>query len=209
MERARLSTFDPSDPAARRTAAARDDWPDLNWPLVICGYFALQVVWRRLLGGSLLGAGALVVLQVGGSFLVGSATSNPLLATFTVFIGLLLWFRLSAIVTLVAAAFIYTAARDRNESLRLVTPAQLEVERAITEHNAKVVTARVAVRDATDAVAKANWITRPYAKRVLAAAQNRLADLEAWTPPTVRRKSWLSGGGSAKKPGGTPGGTSG
>lgn len=163
------------------------------------------ITWRRLLGGSLLGAGALVVLQVGGSFLVGGATSNPLLATFTVFIGLLLWFRLSAIVTLVAAAFIYTAARDRNESLRLVTPAQLEVERAITEHNAKVVTARIAVRDATDAVTKANWITRPYAKRVLAAAQNRLADLEAWTPPTVRRKSWLAGGGSAKKPGGASG----
>ncbi|MFT3975370.1 MAG: glycosyltransferase family 39 protein [Amaricoccus sp.] len=29
------------------------NWPELNWPLVICGYFALQVAWRRLLGGGL------------------------------------------------------------------------------------------------------------------------------------------------------------
>lgn len=29
------------------------DWPTINWPLVICGYFAAQVIWRRLLGAGL------------------------------------------------------------------------------------------------------------------------------------------------------------
>lgn len=29
------------------------DWPSINWPLVICGYFVAQVVWRRLLGAGL------------------------------------------------------------------------------------------------------------------------------------------------------------
>ena len=37
---------------------------------------------------------------------------NPLLATFAVFIGLLLWFRLVGIITLVAAAWIAVAAQD-------------------------------------------------------------------------------------------------
>lgn len=39
-----------SDLSAHPTVADRDNWPDLPWPLVICGYFALQVIWRRLLG---------------------------------------------------------------------------------------------------------------------------------------------------------------
>lgn len=38
-------------PAPSSAQAAR--WPELNWPLLICGYFALQVAWRRLLGGGL------------------------------------------------------------------------------------------------------------------------------------------------------------
>lgn len=49
-----MPTSEPSDPAAPpATAPAAGDWPDLAWPLVICGYFALQVVWRRLLGAGL------------------------------------------------------------------------------------------------------------------------------------------------------------
>ncbi|MDZ4044842.1 MAG: YihY/virulence factor BrkB family protein, partial [Rhodoglobus sp.] len=56
--------------------------------------------WRRLWGGSLLGGAALLVLQLGSSLLAGGATRNPLLATFAVFIGLLLFFRLTSIVTL-------------------------------------------------------------------------------------------------------------
>lgn len=51
---ARLPTSEPSNPAASAaTAPAAAGWPDLAWPLVICGYFALQVVWRRLLGAGL------------------------------------------------------------------------------------------------------------------------------------------------------------
>ena len=38
-----------TDPASHGAG----DWPALNWPLLICGYFAVQVVWRRLLGGGL------------------------------------------------------------------------------------------------------------------------------------------------------------
>ncbi|MET0725042.1 MAG: YihY/virulence factor BrkB family protein, partial [Leifsonia sp.] len=80
-----------------------------------------SVPWTRLWSGSILGGIALYVLQIGAGFLVGGASSNPLYATFAVFIGLLLWFRLTSIVTLVAASWIYVSAKDRNESLRRVT----------------------------------------------------------------------------------------
>lgn len=136
------------------------------------------VPWRRLWGGSLLGAGALLVIQIGGSYLVGSATTNPLLATFAVFIGLLLWFRLSALVTLVAAAWVFTAAGDRNVSLRRVTPEELERERRAEEALALLVAARVDVRDARAALAKANWFQRAAAGRRVRAAEDELSRLE-------------------------------
>ena len=136
------------------------------------------VPWRRLWGGSLLGAGALLVIQLGGSYLVGSATKNPLLATFAVFIGLLLWFRLSALVTLVAAAWVFTAASDRNVSLRRVTPQQLERERQQEEQRALLVAARVELRDARAELATAGWLRRAAVRRRVRAAEEELAELE-------------------------------
>ncbi|MEJ3403576.1 YihY/virulence factor BrkB family protein [Rathayibacter sp. YIM 133350] len=138
-----------------------------------------SIRWRRLWGGSLLGAAALVVLQVGGSYLVGGATSNPLLATFAVFVGLLLWFRLSALVTLVAAAFIYIAASDRKESLRRVTPAQLEAERLAAEQQALRIAANVEVRAARAQLAGAAWWAKPAARRRLRAAERAVDALHA------------------------------
>lgn len=54
--RARDPTKHPSmtDPDMHPPSHPRmTGWPDLNWPLLICGYFAVQVAWRRLLGGGL------------------------------------------------------------------------------------------------------------------------------------------------------------
>jgi len=75
------------------------------------------IQWRRLWGGSVLGGLALVGLQLLGTLLATGATSNPLLATFAVFVGLLIYFRLTGVVTLVAAAWIAVGAHDRDESL--------------------------------------------------------------------------------------------
>src|SRR5690606_2465418 len=52
----------------------------------------LDIPVRRLLVGSLLGAAGLGALKVLGSALLGGATRNPLLASFAVIIGLLIWF---------------------------------------------------------------------------------------------------------------------
>ncbi|WP_234407318.1 YihY/virulence factor BrkB family protein [Microterricola viridarii] len=119
------------------------------------------VEWRRLWGGSLLGSVALTVMQVLGSTLIGGVTKNPLLATFAVFVGLLLWFRLTSIVTLVAAAWIAVAAGDRGESLRKVTSEQLEMERRERELQALRLAAEVELRQARAEHESAPWYRRP------------------------------------------------
>jgi membrane protein len=143
--------------------------------------------WRRMWIGSLLGSAAISVLQVLGGVVITGATSNPLLATFAVFIGLLLWFRLTGIVILVAASWIAVEASDAHETLRNVTPEQLAAEEHEREQQALLTAARVQVRDATAAVASANWITRIPARRGLARARQELAQLEASATVTTTR----------------------
>ena len=103
--------------------------------------------WRRMWIGSLLGSAALSVLQLLGGLVITGAGKNPLLATFAVFIALLLWFRLTGIVILVAASWIAVEAFDAHESLRLVTPEQLVEEERAREQRALVTAARVRVRE--------------------------------------------------------------
>lgn len=61
-----------------------------------------RVMWQAALVGAL-GVGALRLL--GGQLLAGVVANNPLLASFAVLAGLLIWFNLMARVTLVAAAW--------------------------------------------------------------------------------------------------------
>jgi membrane protein len=141
--------------------------------------------WRRMWVGSLLGSFAITVLQLLGGYVLTAAGKNPLLATFAVFIALLLWFRITSIIILVAAAWIAVEAFDNHESLRLVTAAQLEAEQLAREHEALVTAARVRVREAEQALADANWLERMPARRRLARAEEELAraETEAASPP--------------------------
>lgn len=61
--------------------------------------------------GAVLGAAALGVLKVLGTTLLGG-TSNPLLASFAVIIGLLVWFNLVSQVIVIAAAWVVVSAED-------------------------------------------------------------------------------------------------
>ena len=70
--------------------------------------------WRVIWPGALLGGAALTVLQFGAGLLLSYTPSNPLLATFAIFVGLLLWFKISGIIMLVAAAWIAVASKDRD-----------------------------------------------------------------------------------------------
>ena len=73
---------------------------------------AIRIPRRRLLVGALLGAIGLGVLKTLGSALLGGATNNPLIASFAVLAGLLLFFNLACQVILIAASWIATGLED-------------------------------------------------------------------------------------------------
>lgn len=72
----------------------------------------VHIPLRFLLQGSLIGAGALGVLKILGTLLLGGATNNPLLAGFAVIIGLLIWFTLICQVILIAACWVFVSMKD-------------------------------------------------------------------------------------------------
>ncbi|MGP3535529.1 YihY/virulence factor BrkB family protein [Microbacterium sp. RD1] len=129
--------------------------------------------WRRIWPGALLGAGAMVVLQIGAGFLFVYTPSNPLLATFAIFIGFLLWFRLNGIVILVAAAWIAVSAADRDENL------ETEADAEAAERTALLIASRVRLREARHDAADAPWYRRRSARRRVAEAERAVAEAEA------------------------------
>jgi membrane protein len=135
--------------------------------------------WGRIWPGALLGGGAITVLQLGAGLLVSYTPSNPLLATFVVFVGLLLWFRVMGVIVLVAAAWIAVAAEDGDIPLLLRT----EAERLVAEHAALLVAARVRLRTALAAHDIAPWHRRWATHRAVVSAQHELAQVEASAPP--------------------------
>lgn len=119
--------------------------------------------WRSIIPGATAGGGALALLQLGFGFLAVYSPSNPLLATFSVVIGLLLWLRLAGIVMLVAASWIAVAATDADIPLATFSDA----ERRDAEQRALRVVAEAGVREARSALAAARWWERPGARRDL------------------------------------------
>lgn len=72
----------------------------------------VKIPWAHLRVGVLLGAAGLAALKILGGSLLGAASNNPLLASFAVIIGLLIWFNLMCQVMLVSAAWIYVEMMD-------------------------------------------------------------------------------------------------
>ncbi|WP_336603976.1 YihY/virulence factor BrkB family protein [Agromyces seonyuensis] len=140
------------------------------------------VPWRRLWYGSLLGGGALALLQLAANLVITISTNGPLysaFATFAVFLGLLLWFRISNIIILVAASWIAVEANDRGQTLRRVTPAQLEEEQAMAEAEALLLAAQVSLRAAQEEADGANWLRKPAARRALRQAEQDVSERES------------------------------
>ncbi len=137
-----------------------------------------QLKWRRIWPGALLGGGAITVLQFFTGWLLVYTPTNALLATFAVFIALLLWFRIIGIIMLVAASWIAVAAKDADVPL---IP-QSEAERLAAEHQALLVAARVRLRTAQDARDSAAWYQAWAADRAVRAAEQELAQVEASAP---------------------------
>ena len=139
--------------------------------------------WRTIWPGALLGGGGMAVLQVGVATLFVYTPANPLLATFSVLIGFLLWFRLVGIVMLVAASWIAVTAADREIPLEQTT----EEDRLRAEHAVLLAAAQVKLRAARDARATAAWFRVWQADRAVREAEDELAQLTASAPPPPKR----------------------
>lgn len=140
--------------------------------------------WRLILPGAALGGGALVVLQLGAGLLLSYTPTNPLLATFSVVIGFLLWFRLAGIVILVAASWVALTAQDADVPIVEVT----EDERRRAEHATLLHAAQIRVRDAHLARGSVPWWRRWAASREVRRAEDDLARVEASAPPPPPRR---------------------
>jgi len=145
-----------------------------------------HLAWRVLWPGSLLGGAAITVLQLGAGLLLGYTPSDALLATFAIFIGLLVWFRLNGIVMLVASAWI--AVRASDEKIPLLP--QTEAERMREEHAALVIAAHVRLRTAQEALTHAPWYRRWQAGRAVQQAELELREVEASVPAPTTHGLW-------------------
>src|SRR5690606_38075593 len=77
----------------------------------------IRIPARRLVGGASIGAAGLGALKVVGGSLLGSAVRNPLLASFAIIIGLLVWFNLISQVVLMTASWVAVGARDHGVAI--------------------------------------------------------------------------------------------
>lgn len=138
-----------------------------------------SLAWRTIWPGALLGGAAMTVLQYGAGFLLSYTPRNPLLATFAIFVGLLLWFRVNGVVMLVASSWIAVSARDRDLPLTRRSDAQ----RLADEHRTLVAAARIRLDAARSARERAPWYRSWAAHRAERHAEADLAELEASAPP--------------------------
>lgn len=133
-----------------------------------------SIPWRSIWPGALIGALAMVVLQLALGLLLAWVPSNPLLATFAVIIGLLLWCRWLSIVVLAAASWITVTAEDLDHPI----VEDDEDATRIAEREALVVAARVRLRDAREAADAAPWYRRRSARRAARSAAEAVAQAE-------------------------------
>ncbi|WP_228479476.1 YihY/virulence factor BrkB family protein [Microbacterium atlanticum] len=146
-----------------------------------------QLPPRRIVPGALLGGGAITVLQLFTGWLFIYTPTNALLATFAIFVGLLLWFRIIGIIMLVAAAWVAVSAED--DEIPLLP--QTEAERLAAEHAALLVAARVRLRTAEEARDTAPWYRAWAANRAVRAAEDELSQVEAAAPPAPKKAGSL------------------
>lgn len=137
----------------------------------------VAIPWKNLFFGVLLGAAVLAGLSALGGLLLGGATKNPLLATFAVFVGLLIWFNLVSRVILLSASWIAVGMFDSGLSPRLITPEQAAAERAAAEYQARILVAKAELQQARDDLAAARFLGRLPAQRRVEKAEHRLNDL--------------------------------
>ncbi|WP_102193053.1 YihY/virulence factor BrkB family protein [Microbacterium aurantiacum] len=106
---------------------------------------------RSLWRGALLGGVGILVLQELSGLFVGGAASNPLLASFASLLALLIWFNLSAQVTLIACAHVITGMEEERDRVHARYGAQTLAQRGVQQAERAVATATEKLRAARDA----------------------------------------------------------
>ncbi|TFD20257.1 YihY/virulence factor BrkB family protein [Cryobacterium sp. TMT2-23] len=142
----------------------------------------LRIPFRQLITGSLLGAAGLGVLKILGSTLLAGAGRNPLLATFAVIIGLLIWFNLTSTLTLLSASWIAVGMDDAGLSPRRISADEVAAEKLRQEEEALRVVVLAELREARNAHDVATWPSRLLTARRLRAAEKRAAEIAAGDP---------------------------
>lgn len=84
----------------------------------------------RLWAGAVIGGVGLAILQTLSGLLLHGASSNPLISSFGVVIGLFLYFNFLCQVVLLASSWIAVGMQDAGIDARSLTPEQREVEQA-------------------------------------------------------------------------------
>lgn len=135
--------------------------------------------WRTIWPGALVGGFGVTVLQLAAGVLALYTPSNPLLATFALFIGLMLWFRLLGIVLLVSSSWIAVTVTDEGLALVEKSPE----EELYEEHQALLLAAQVRVRTALDAYRTTPWYRRWGASRAVRQARDELSEVMTSAPP--------------------------
>lgn len=158
--------------------------------LVMMGLFkvlsGLFIPRRLLVIGCLIGAAALGVLKAIGGLLLGHTTNNPLLASFAVIVGLLIFLNLICQVLLLTSSFISlrmsdegvladpVAERERLERLaRLEAERQEELRRQALEERPVWVRAAASVRERLPRVSWLPWGRRGSREQAQVQAQDQ------------------------------------
>ncbi|KQW04038.1 hypothetical protein ASC66_16395 [Leifsonia sp. Root4] len=103
------------------------------------------ILWR----GALLGGGAMTALQLLGGTLLGGAANNPLLASFTALIGVLIWFNLISQLILIVAAWVATGVDDARSAITASVSMRSLAERRVLRAQARVQKAQQELASAT------------------------------------------------------------
>lgn len=127
----------------------------------------IPIPLKDLVIGSLIGSAALSVLSIASGAVLGGASRNPLLATFAVFIALLIWFNLVCRVILIAGAWIAEGLARRG----VVLQEQTEEERLAALREARVLLAKTELEQASAQARAARGLGKLRARRRLERAR--------------------------------------
>jgi membrane protein len=127
----------------------------------------LRVPRGRLWAGAVLGGVGLTALQTLGTSLLGGARSNPLLASFAVVFGLLIYFDLVATVILIAASWIAVGLSDAGIDVRDLSRRERAIEKATELEDARRLVADANRRKLEERVRAARGLRRRRLEREL------------------------------------------